>query len=179
MRVETVQHAVTTYTSSVMPEISTDHAYLADTIRWADKKANKHVWHIVTHTKSKAFGLGSCFYIGWAQNSMSQSAVLERVHNFYKECTNVCSKNPFHYHKARFTLKHYKDKGFTGGFFQQWDKNYPRSCSTLDYTPETLPSVLKSFADWCDKYFTTEKYTLDGKYLADANLVIDPGFSKS
>ena len=76
--------------------------------------------------------------------------------------------NDFFTKKAKFTLAHYNDKGFTGGFFQQWDDKYPRNCSTMDYTPETLSEVIEEFKAWMSKYFNTRKITIkQGKKLVE------------
>ena len=132
-------------------------------IQWSDE--HSIVWDIVTKTRSKAFGRRSCLYIGWAQSSMAPDAILERVRHF-KELAD--SKSAYHNDsiftwRARFTLEHYLDKGFRGGFFQQHDAKYPRSCLTLDYTPETLELVLDKFCTWIDHTYDTRKISIDGK----------------
>lgn len=67
--------------------------------------------------------------------------------------------------KARFTLEHYKDEGFTGGFFQAHDR-FARGCMSLDYTPETLPEVVKRFYDWSGNS-DTRKITVDGEEIPE------------
>jgi len=118
---------------------------------------------IVTNSRSKAFGKKSCFYIGWTQNNNSESAINSRIELFKMQLENKQDflgrkiPNDFFIKKAKFTLKHYKDKGFTGAFFQQWDEKYPRSCSAMDYTPETLPEVIEFFKSWMSPFFNTKK----------------------
>ena len=156
------------FQSDIQPEVATTDPRLAHVLAWAD--ANPVVWDIVTKTRSKAFGLGSCVYIGWAQRSQSPDAILERVRTF-KELVEggeqpggVCEPDESIFvWRARFTLEHYRDKGFTGGLFQQHDANYPRSCLVLDYTPETLEEVLERFCAWMDRFYETKRITIDGK----------------
>ena len=152
---------VTHYQSEVRPDIETTDDRLAAVIQWADD--NPVVWKIVTQKKSKAFGLGSCVYIGWAQRSMTADAVLERVR--YMMDLVRWDKHDIFTWRARFTLAHYTDKGFTGGFFQQHDCKYPRSCLTLDYAPTTQREVLAHFIEWMDKYYETDNITIDGKVV--------------
>ena len=152
------------FISEVRPEIYTTYPEFEKVIQWADN--NPIVWDIVTKKRSKAFGLGSCVYIGWAQNNMAPDAILERVRHF-KEL--IDRKSPYYTDnsifiwRARFTLEHYKEKGFRGGFFQQHDSQYLRSCLTLDYTPETLELVLDKFCEWIDQSYDTRRITIDGK----------------
>jgi tRNA/tmRNA/rRNA uracil-C5-methylase (TrmA/RlmC/RlmD family) len=76
-------------------------------------------------------------------------------------------KSPYHDRdsifvwRAKFTLEHYQDKKFTGGFFQQHDAKYPRSCLTLDYTPETFSEVLDRFCAWMDRAYDTDHVTIN------------------
>ncbi len=152
------------YQSEVVSEIRTSDPGFAHIIAWADN--HPVVWKIVTGRRSKAFGLGSCVYIGWAQRSMAPEAILERVRYIHEL---VEGESPYHHEnsifawRARFTLEHYKDKGFTGGFFQQHDAKYPRSCLTLDYAPGTFEQVLNKFCAWMDLYYDTVRVTVDGK----------------
>ena len=119
-----------TYQSSVLPEVRTQNENLSRVITWAD--ANPVAWKIVTNHRSKAFGLGSCVYIGWAQRSMAPEAILERVRHLYEVLHGREYPNPSIFRwRACFTLEHYRDKGFTGGFFQQHDERYPRACLTF------------------------------------------------
>jgi hypothetical protein len=154
------------YQSEVLNNVRTTDPSFAQAIEWADN--NPVVWRIVTGSKSKAFGLGSCEYIGWAQRSMEPEAILERARHLSELAEN---RSPFHNRdsifvwRAQFTIEHFQDKGFTGGFFQQHDAKYPRSCLTLDYTPATLQEVLDRFCAWMDRghdsnYVTVNKMTV-------------------
>jgi len=157
-----------TFQSDVRQEITTTDPHLAEVIVWADK--HPVAWDIVTKIRSKAFGVGSCVYIGWAQRSQSPEAILERLRHF-KELVDGGDPrmriregdDSIFVWRARFTLEHYRDKGFRGGFFQQHDSNYPRSCLTLDYTPETLEQVLDQFSSWMDGSYDTRRLTVDGE----------------
>lgn len=150
------------YQSEFLPTVRSINPAFARVIAWAD--AHPVVWRIVTGRKSKAFGLGSCEYIGWAQKSMQSDAILERVWHMHELAEG---KSPYHdpasifVWRARFTLEHFQDKGFRGGFFQQHDAKYPRSCLTLDYTPETLQEVLDRFCTWMDRAYDTDRVTLN------------------
>jgi len=150
------------YQSEFLPNVRSINPAFARTIAWADD--HPVVWRIVTGRKSKAFGLGSCEYIGWAQKSMESDAILERVRHLHELAEG---KSPYHtpdsifVWRARFTIEHFQDKGFTGGFFQQHDAKYPRSCLTLDYTPETLQEVLYRFCSWMDRAYDTDHITLN------------------
>lgn len=151
------------YRSDVRPDIRTTEPAYAPAIAWAD--AHPHVWRIVTGSRSRAFGLGSSEYIGWAQRSMEPDAILERARHFaglLERPGQWSAANSIFTWRARFTLDHYQAKGFTGGFFQQHDDRYPRSCLVLDYTPETLPDVLDRFCVWMDRYFETTRVTVNG-----------------
>jgi len=153
-----------TFISEVKPEIYTTCSEFEKVIKWADE--NPVVWDIVTSKRSKAFGRGSCVYIGSAQNNMTSDAILERC-RYFKELTDRKSSyytdDSIFIWRARFTLKHYKEKGFRGGFFQQHDAQYPRNCLTLDYTPETLEKVLDKFCEWIDHTYEKQRITIDGK----------------
>ena len=153
-----------TFRSEVMPEVQTATPSLAPAIAWAD--AHPTVWKIVTGRRSKAFGLGSSVYIGWAQRSKAPGAVLERVRHLHEvvQCTRpYYTPDSIFVWRIRFTLDHFQDKGFTGGFFQQHDSRYPRSCMMLDYTPETFEQVLDKFCQWMDRHYDTKRITVDGK----------------
>ena len=163
MKVIETPHIVVTYESEKFPSVTATNPRLAPAIAWADKYPV--VWEIVTNKRSKAFGLGSCEYIGCAQKSNEPGAVLERVRHLHDIVTGMRPGNDpvsIFVWRARFTIRHYRDKGFTGGFFQQHDAKYPRSCLTLDYTPETHREVLDKFCDWMDKYHDTRRITIDG-----------------
>lgn len=154
----------TLYRSEVRPTIETTHKNLGEVIAWADQ--NPHVWDIVTNTRSKAFGLGSCEYIGWAQRSMQPNGILERARHFMELVENPGRWGHGHsifLWRAKFTFEHYRDKRFTGGFFQQHDADYPRSCLFLDFTPETLEQTIDRFCRWMDPYFRTVHVTVDGR----------------
>ena len=138
--------------SEILPEVKTEDSDCGKTIAWAD--ANPVVWKIVTNTRSKAFGRKSCEFIGWAQRSPAPEAILERARHFHT-CVDPNVLGGLHYRsrdiwgwRARFTFSHYTDKGFKGGFFQRFDGSYDRDAMTLDYTPETLPEVVRNFMQW-------------------------------
>lgn len=156
-----VVNRTTYYQSEVRPEIETRNCDMALAIAWADEHPT--VWKVVRGTKSKAFGRKSCVYIGWAQNTNAPEAVLERVHHLhsiFRAAPHTHAHDIFLW-RAAFTLDHYEERGFKGGFFQQWDKKYPRGCLSLDYTPETLPEVLEQFKAWVDG--ETVRITIDGE----------------
>ena len=157
---ETITNII--YQSDFMQDVRTINPMFARTIAWADD--HPVVWRIVTERRSKAFGLGSCVYIGWAQKSKAPEAVLERI---WHMCELWEGKCPYHHPdsifvwRAKFTIEHYQDKKFTGGFFQQHDAKYPRSCLTLDYTPETLQEVLDRFCAWMDRAYDTDHVAIN------------------
>jgi len=161
---KTVTETITNiyYESEFMPSVRSINPAFARIIAWADD--HPVVWRIVTGRKSKAFGLGSCEYIGWAQKSKETDAVLERVWHMHELWEGKC---PYHHPdsifvwRAKFTIEHFQDKGFSGGFFQQHDAKYPRSCLTLDYTPETLQEVLDRFCAWMDRAYDTDYVTIN------------------
>jgi len=157
---ETITNII--YQSEFMPNVRTINPMFARTIAWADD--HPVVWRIVTGRKSKAFGLGSCVYIGWAQKSKEPGAVLERVRHLHELGEGKCpyhDPNSIFVWRAKFTLEHYQDKRFTGGFFQQHDAKYPRACLTLDYTPDTLQEVLDRFCAWMDRAYDTDHVTIN------------------
>ena len=164
MKIHKQIHVQQTFISETQPEILTTCPDFAEVIQWADE--HPVVWDIVTKTRSKAFGRGSCVYIGWAQKSMAPDAILERLRHF-KEL--VYGNSPYHdadsifRWRAQFTLAHYRKTGFRGGFLQQHDAQYPRDCLTLDYTPETLELVLDKFCAWMGRSYATQNLTVDGK----------------
>lgn len=150
----------TWYKSELYPEIESCDSSDKEIIEWLDK--NPVAYLIVKGTKSKAFGRKSCVYIGWAQNNNSVGAVIEKLRTLKGESEGIRFSPPgtiFQY-RAQFTLKHYTDKGFTGGFFQQWDREYPRDCLTLDYTPELLDEVIAEFEKWISNSYATKKITV-------------------
>jgi len=152
MLVQSKNQAIVHFRSEVLPEVMTEDRELSRTIAWAD--ANPVVWKIVTGWRSKAFGRKSCEYIGWAHRSGAPEAILERARHFHS-CVDPDLVNGLDYRsrgiwgwRARFTFQHYRAKGFAGGFFQRYDGRYDRDCMTLDYTPEALPRVVRSFIEW-------------------------------
>jgi hypothetical protein len=162
------EHTSTTtvWTSDVRPEIGTTEPPLAEVIAWAD--AHPCAWDVVTRARSKAFGLGSCEYIGWAQRGMAPTAVLERarhLHGLAEGRDAFQGPASIFAWRARFTLEHYRDKGFTGGSFRQHDGQFHRLCMTMDYTPETLGDVVTRFIAWCGRDCRTEYVTLDSKVV--------------
>jgi len=159
MRSETKQITKTTYYSEIRPYTYTDDPEVADVIAWAD--VNRVAWDIVTQDKSKVFGRGSCEYIGWAQKSMETYAVLQRLVHFHDVLFQP--QNDIFKWRAQFTLDHYRDKGFTGGFFQQHDEKFPRACLSLDYTPELKEVVIDTFSAWCKNCYATVRITIDGQ----------------
>ena len=160
-KTETIE--IKEYRSSAHPEIRSSDRADVEAIEFIDN--NPVVIDIVTGDKSKAFGAGSSVYIGWAQHNNSAGAILTKVKTLMRYLSGEfigAHEGTIWNWRAHFTLDHYNDEGFTGGFFQQHDK-HPRSCLSLDYTPETLPEVVERFSEWCDNVFTTERITIDGE----------------
>lgn len=146
---------IVSFQSEAYPEIFSYDVRDRETIEWLDR--NPVAFEIVTKTRSKAFGRKSCVYIGWAQNNNSIPAVIEKLKTLKGEWEGTRFSLPgtiFQY-RAQFTLKHYKDKGFTGGLFQQWG-----DCLTLDYTPELFEEVLVEFKKWISSSYSTKKITV-------------------
>jgi hypothetical protein len=150
----TVERVV--FRSDLRPEISTSSEELAKAIAWAD--ANPAAWAVVLQTRSAAFGKNSSTYIGCARGDGVGPAV-DRVAHFAFECQR--DDEDFWRWRARFTLAHYHDKGFKGGFFRQWDGQYSRGCCYLDYTPATLEEVIDRFVLWCGDRFLTREVRVD------------------
>lgn len=168
MKSQTIHSTTSVYRSEHRPDVCTDEREFAEAIAWAD--ANPDVWKIVTGTKSKTFGRGSCVWIGWAQKSMAPEAILERAQHFHRLATGTephLSPNHIQCWAARFTLEHYRGAGLTGGFFQQHDERHARLCMTLDYTPETLPQVIDRFLLWCGNLHHTARITVDGALVRE------------
>lgn len=166
MKSNQVTDTYTEYQSEKHPVI----AGTGDRAKKAAEFVDAHpiAFDIVIGEQSKAFGFGSCVYIGWAQRSQAVSAVIERLARFADEVSGKQAgshRGTFFNFKARFTLEHYNDEGFTGGFFQCHDR-YPRGCMTLDYTPATLPEVIKWFFDWAGNS-DTRRITIDEKDVSD------------
>jgi hypothetical protein len=156
----------TTWTSDVRPELHTTEPALADVIAWAD--AHPCAWDVVTHAKSKAFGIGSCEYIGWAQRGMAPAAILERASHLHGLATGRDAfQGPASIFawKAHYTLDRYREPGFTGGLFRQHDGQFHRLCLTLDYTPGTLGEVVTRFIEWCGHTYRTEYVTLNSEIV--------------
>lgn len=150
-----------TFQSEVQADVSTNDPDLAEVIAWADQ--HPVAWEIVTRKRSKAFGVGSCVYIGWAQRSMAPEAILQRLRTFMdllSEGPNGHPRNSIFRWRARFTFEHYREKGFTGAFFQQHDERYPRSCMMMDYTPEAIEEVIDRFCSWMDPYYHVARITV-------------------
>ena len=155
-----------TYQSSAHPEIQSMDSRDAEAIEFIDK--NPIVVDIVTGDKSAAFGADSSVYIGWAQKNNSVKAILEKVRTFTRIVSGEfigAYKGSIWNWRAHFTLDHYNDKGFKGGFFQAHDR-FPRGCMSLDYTPDTLPEVVEWFYGWAGN-IDTQKITIDGREIPE------------
>jgi hypothetical protein len=147
MKTANVITSTLTYSSEIVPEVHTTIDSLAEVIVWAD--ANPVVWKIVTGTKSKAFGRNSSEYMG-CQRADTPRAALDRAAHFKRIVDGEeADRYGFWQWRAHFTMEHYNDKGFTGGFFQQFDGKFDRGCCYLDYTPKTRDEVIDRFLDWC------------------------------
>ena len=154
----------TVYQSEVLAHVQTTNPNLAIAIQWADE--HPIVWQVVTTKRSKAFGLGSNQYIGCAQRGIDSDSILDRVKHIHNivECKQPCyTPDSIFVWRAKFTIEHFSDKRFTGGLFQQHDAKYPRSCLTLDYTPDTYDDVLDMFCAWMESCHDTKRVTINGK----------------
>lgn len=144
-----VEHV--SWQSDVLPEIVTADESRVDTLEWAD--AHPVVYKIVMGHRSKPFGKNSCDYLACGRGD-SPNDVLYRCAVLRQAAEGVDDvlhrHDDFHTWRARFTLEHYTNKGFRGGFFQQHDGMYFRGCANLDYTPKTLPEVIDRFVAWCE-----------------------------
>lgn len=153
------------YQSEELPNLQTTDPKAGEAMEWADK--HPQVWHLLVSRRSKAFGVNSSVYIGWAQQNVSPEALLERARHFHSlviQAERIPERNlPMLAWAAKFTFEHFYDENFGSGFFQQHDAAYPRSCLTLDYTGQTFEAVLDKFCQWMDCYNQTAKVTLDGK----------------
>lgn len=148
--------------SDARPEVTTVDSDLAKAIAWAD--AHPCAWDVATQTRSRALGRDSCEHTGWAQRSMAPGAILERVRKLhYLATASDAFRGPatIFTWRARFTLEHYREPGFTGGFFRQHDDKHHRLCMSMDYTPETLDAVVSRFLEWCGRDYKTEYVTLN------------------
>jgi len=170
-----------TYRSEKCPEIFSNDGRDREIIEWLDE--NPVAYSIVTGTKSKAFGKNSSFYVTWVQNNNSVAAVIEKLATLKRHLSDKVEKwlvetwrneTIFNY-RAKFTLEHYKDKGFTGGFFQQWDGEKSWYGTTFDYTPELFNEVLREFRNWIGYSHGTTRITvsIEGKIMKEIdNLLI-------
>jgi hypothetical protein len=170
MKTTETTHVVVTYTSEICPEVFSTNPADGEIIAWGD--AHPVAWKIVTGTRSKPFGKNASTYMGCQRGDLPGSA-LSRLRTFRSEleCSG-CNKffsspqtPPTLTWRARFTMDHYKDKGFRGGFFQQFDGTYNRGCAYLDYTPVTLDEVVARFVAWCGLPFPTCAVKIDGKVI--------------
>ena len=143
-------------------------------LTWAD--AHPNAWRIVLgKTRSHTYAPGSSAYFGRDRNSDSPYAILGRLGTLYGDWEKG-DENIFGW-RARFTVNHCRDKGFTGGSFRQHDGTYARGCIDLDYTPKTLTFAVNRFREWCGKDFPTACITV--KKGAKVQLVwTDPEFAK-
>jgi hypothetical protein len=162
------------YVSSVLPEIDVTADNYAKVIEWAD--ATPNVWAIVRGNKSAHWGRNSSTYVAYgrgesAEGACHRASVLMAYATLGRasEAHGVPESDLFGW-SARFTIEHYKDKGFRGGFFQQFDGQYQRGCISLDYTPSTLDLVIDRFVDWCGKMFTTREVWIDKKVVRRVSL---------
>jgi hypothetical protein len=154
------QVTIVTYASEVHPEITTKDADDSQFIEWAD--ANPDVWALILGKKSKVFGArGSGYSV--AANPVSRLRQLH--HELNKNAQEISHRPDFWTWRAKFSLAHFKDKGFKTGFFRQWDGKYDRGCSYIDYTPATLDEAITRFRAWCDVgyKFETKEIRVDGK----------------
>jgi hypothetical protein len=145
------------YSSSVLPKVRTTNEELSRTIAWAD--GLKVVWKIVSSSRSAPFGKNASTYLGFERGD-SPAAVLARAHTMRE--LFILPDSIFAW-RARFTITRYEDKGFRGGYFQQWDGAYYRGCLYLDYTPETREEVIDRFVFWCGGTFETRAVMIDNK----------------
>lgn len=174
MKTTTRTVAIETFASEIHPEITTEDPREGEILAWAD--ANPQAWKIVTTSKSRAFGLGSSVYLGCFQTSKTPAAVIDRLATLrrfvlgdpsYTAREQGGEDNIFAW-RARFTLKHFSDKGFKGGLFTQhsvWSdgETYRRSSLDLDFTPEILDEVMTRFLAWASHLWCeTDHVTIDG-----------------
>lgn len=163
MRCEVETKVIERFISEVHPEIWTMDVREKQTLEWAD--GVPVVYRIIREAKSKAWGRTSSHYMGGAQGAdMGPDTVLYRVGVFRRWLEDPPQSHFFEW-SARFTLEHYDDKGFCGGFFQQFDGQYSRGCAYLDYTPATLAEVVRRFKEWCDIHvrYETREIWIDKK----------------
>ena len=155
--VETVK--VTHYISEICPEIDVTTERWAEVITWADKTPN--VWDMVRGTKSKPFGRNSRTYM-WCGRGTGPDDICYRA-SVLKSYLDRQGGDFFAW-RARFSLERYRDIGFRGGFFQQYDGEYTRECHDLDYTPATREDVIDRFLAQCSaSTFKTREVGIDKK----------------
>lgn len=156
------------YTSEIHPEITSIASYAAPILEWAD--AHPVVWQIVMGTRSAPFGKRSSLYLGCDRGD-APASVLARAARFKEEIDR--GDTTFWGWRAHFTLDHYKEKGFRGGFFQQFDGTYDRGCAYLDYTPATREAVIDRFIAWCEAgaHYPTREVRIDKQTVR----VVDAG----
>ena len=125
MKITEEKITIKTCASEEHPEIFSSDPRDREIIEWLDE--NPVAFKIVTGTRSKAFGMSSCVYIGWSQRNNSVGAIIEKLKTLKREISGqgcfpegppMMGGTIFQY-RAKFTFEHYEDKGFTGGFFQQ------------------------------------------------------------
>ena len=144
---------VHTWVSTVEPGVQTEDESLADALEWAD--ANPVAFHIVTEKRSVVFGRDSSEYAGLHRDGADPGSVLRRIDHLRLE---TLREGIFGW-RARFTMEHYlrhrgsSDRRIRGDLFRLWDGQYYRSALHLDYTGETIESVLDQFTAWCDPFY--------------------------
>ncbi len=148
------------WVSEVRPEIGTTDASLAETIAWGD--AHPRAWEIVLGTRSQAHGRASSDYMG-CERGVEPWQVLARLDAFRSRVEGE-HPNTFMTWRARFVLEHYGRRGYAGGLFQEhcvWTdgREYPRHCMVLDYTPDTLGTVIDRFVEWCESSYRYDNRT--------------------
>ena len=174
MKTTTQTITVTTYHSEVMPDVRTDSEHFRDVIVWGD--ANPVAWKIVTAPTTKTlFGVDGIVYMG-CQRGRSPRLALERLATFKQEVDgrfldNKPAETSIFQWRARFALEHFGEAGYRRGFFQQWDGQYDRGCTELDYTPDSLDEAVRRFKAWCESgssaCFVTRAIKVDGKVVRE------------
>lgn len=144
---ETVVTKVTVYRSSEEPSVETHNPDVAKIITWADM--NPSVWKIAKSRQS-VYGLGSCVHIGWAQQSSTPSALLQRVASLYKDIPAVVNGRTIFNTRAELAMQAWGADYRNVVRFVQHDGTYDRLSFTFDVTPTTLSRALQAFVDWCD-----------------------------
>lgn len=159
--------------SRVRPDIVVDRPELRPVVEWAD--AHPVAYKVVSRgSRSRAFGPGNCVYIGWAQRSPDPTAVLERLRTLYDLVDALGlyagQRDGIFCWRARFTLTHYGEPGFTGAAFTTMmpGRSSPLDILTLDYTPATVLSVAQVFANWAWRGGPDVQVVVWKKYLREA-----------